>query len=101
MELKTKQDELKNVKEDLQYFQEEKEAAHKQSQVLRWEPKKLCFCQCLWHVDSWKDSSGRRNTVSEKCLEPSSGFAYPWYMRCCSVSRANQNMWLLIFLAAG
>lgn len=34
-ELKAKQDELKNVKEDLRYFQEEKEAAYKQSQVLR------------------------------------------------------------------
>lgn len=35
MELKTKQDDLKNVKEDLRYFQDEKEAAYKQSQVLR------------------------------------------------------------------
>lgn len=34
-ELKAKQDELKNAKEDLRYFQEEKEAAYKQSQVLR------------------------------------------------------------------
>lgn len=35
MELKTKQEEMKAVKADLQYFQEEKEAAYKQSQVLR------------------------------------------------------------------
>ncbi|KAJ7420355.1 leucine-, glutamate- and lysine-rich protein 1 isoform X3 [Willisornis vidua] len=35
MELKTKQEEFKNVKADLQYFQEEKEVAYKQSQVLR------------------------------------------------------------------
>lgn len=35
VELKTKQEELKNAKEDLRYFQEEKEAAYKQSQVLR------------------------------------------------------------------
>lgn len=35
VELKTKQDEFKKVKEDLRYFQEEKEAAYKQSQVLR------------------------------------------------------------------
>lgn len=40
MELKTKQEEVKSVKADLQYFQEEKEAAYKQSQVLRWDPKK-------------------------------------------------------------
>lgn len=42
-----------------------------------------------------------RNAVSEKWLEPSPGFAYPGYMRCCSASRGNQNMWVLIFLAAG
>jgi len=35
VELTNKQDELKNMREDLQYFQEEKEAAYKQSQVLR------------------------------------------------------------------
>ncbi|XP_068262488.1 protein LEKR1 isoform X3 [Nyctibius grandis] len=35
VELKNKQDELKNVKEGLCYLQEEKEAAYKQSQVLR------------------------------------------------------------------
>ncbi|XP_037263340.1 leucine-, glutamate- and lysine-rich protein 1 isoform X2 [Falco rusticolus] len=35
VELKNKQDELKSVKNDLLYFQEEKEAAYKQSQVLR------------------------------------------------------------------
>lgn len=35
VELKTKQEEMKTVKADLQYFQEEKEAAYKQSQVLR------------------------------------------------------------------
>ncbi|KFP05810.1 hypothetical protein N300_11867 [Calypte anna] len=35
LELQTKQDEFKTVKEDLRYFQEEKEAACKQSQVLR------------------------------------------------------------------
>lgn len=44
VELKTKQEEMKTVKADLQYFQEEKEAAYKQSQVLRWEPKKKCWC---------------------------------------------------------
>ncbi|XP_009666785.2 protein LEKR1 isoform X2 [Struthio camelus] len=35
MELKDKQEELKSMKEDLRYFQGEKEAAYKQSQVLR------------------------------------------------------------------
>ncbi|KFQ04808.1 hypothetical protein N330_08307, partial [Leptosomus discolor] len=35
VELKNRQDELKNVKGDLRYFQEEKEAAYKQSQALR------------------------------------------------------------------
>uniref|UniRef100_A0A8C3QHN0 Leucine-, glutamate- and lysine-rich protein 1 n=2 Tax=Cyanoderma ruficeps TaxID=181631 RepID=A0A8C3QHN0_9PASS len=35
VELKTKQEEMKSVKADLQYFQGEKEAAYKQSQVLR------------------------------------------------------------------
>lgn len=44
VELKTKQEEMKAVKADLQYFQEEKEAAYKQSQVLRWDPKKKCWC---------------------------------------------------------
>lgn len=44
VELKTKQEEMKTVKADLQYFQEEKEAAYKQSQVLRWEPEKKCWC---------------------------------------------------------
>lgn len=42
VELKTKQEELKNAKEDLRYFQEEKEAAYKQSQVLRYEPQRKC-----------------------------------------------------------
>ncbi|XP_009959513.1 PREDICTED: uncharacterized protein LOC104354327, partial [Leptosomus discolor] len=37
VELKNRQDELKNVKGDLRYFQEEKEAAYKQSQALRSE----------------------------------------------------------------